>query len=248
MPPNPIYTTSPPPKDHIHDIKATSPNRLIPPKPSYGIDSPLGLVSSNILAPFYLYASLKGKFDAWNALLSQIPPSTLSKRTLDLGPGRGIVLLKTASLKKQLHDRSAGPVEPAYGIDLFIRGDQSGNSPLATYDNAAALGVRDWVVLHTGNFGRLPFADGVFGLVTGSLSIHNANKEVRRDAVREAARVLVGGGELVIVDLAGYVGEYAGFLEELGWREIEVESGGLRLMFGAWPGRVLKARKPRIEV
>jgi hypothetical protein len=62
-----------------------------------------------------------------------------------------MVLLKTAQIKKQLTS-SESPVHPAYGIDLFAKGDQSGHSPLATYRNAAALGACEQTVLHTESF------------------------------------------------------------------------------------------------
>lgn len=189
-----IYSSSIP-EDHIERLSTEVGAHDIPSNPSYGIDSPLGLLASNILAPLYLYATTKGKFQVWDDLLANLPRETYRAPTLDLGCGRGMVLLKIAQIKKQLAiSELQSTVQPAYGIDLFIKGDQSGNSPLATYKNAAALGVCGQTVLHTGSFADLPFSDGVFSLVTASLSIHNADKDTRKKAIGEAARVLGSGG------------------------------------------------------
>lgn len=99
------------PENHIARLSTEQGAHDIPSNPSYGIDSPLGLIASNVLAPLYLYETTKG-------------------------------LLKIAQIKQQLAiSESYSPVQPAYGIDLFVKGDQSGNSRLVTYKNAAALGV-----------------------------------------------------------------------------------------------------------
>ena len=223
-----------------------SSSRPVPSKPSYGIDSPLGLVLSNILAPLYFYSSLKGKFDVWDNLLADVPSEIMKAPTLDIGCGRGLVLLKTAQLKKNLSESpllQQITISPAYAVDLFIKGDQTGNSPEATYDNAASMGVVDQVVLHTADFTRLPFQDMTFSLVTASLSIHNVDKTARQQAIIEAARVVRSGGYLLILDLMGYLGGYATILKSLGWTDVETELGGMKVMFGAWPCQILKARK-----
>ncbi|GIJ98453.1 hypothetical protein Aspvir_000570 [Aspergillus viridinutans] len=231
------------PENHIARLFTELEAHDIPSKPSYGIDSPLGLIASNVLSPLYLYATIKGKFQVWDDLLASLPRETFRAPTLDLGCGRGMVLLQIAQIKKQLYN-SDPPVHPAYGIDLFVKGDQSGNSPLATYKNAAALGVCEQTVLHSGSFAELPFSDGVFSLVTASLSVHNADKATRKKAIGEAARVLMSGGYLVVVDMAGYVGEYLNIVKEMGWTDVSSEFGGMRIMYGAWPCRILRARKP----
>ncbi|GIJ88922.1 hypothetical protein Asppvi_007850 [Aspergillus pseudoviridinutans] len=218
-----IYSSSIP-ENHIERLSTELDAHDIPSKPSYGIDSPLGLIASNILSPLYLYATTKGKFQVWDDLLANLPRETFRSPTLDLGCGRGMVLLKIAQIKKQLNS-SESPVHPAYGIDLFVKGDQSGNSPLATYKNTAALGVCEQTVLHSGSFAELPFSDGVFSLVTASLSIHNADKATRKQAIGEAARVLMSGGYLVVVDMAGYVSEYLNTVKEMGWMDVSNSRG-----------------------
>lgn len=241
MTPN-IYSTGDP-EDHIVQIRLAG--RTPPFKPSYGIDSPIGLLCSSILAPLYVYASLRGKFEACDRLLAEVPADIFASPTLDLGCGRGTVLLKIAELKKQaLSAYAINTIHPAYGVDLFIKADQSGNAPEATYNNAASLGLLDQIVLHTVNFTRLPFANETMSLVTASLSIHNAPKSSRKKAIMEAARVLRPGGFLIILELSGYNRQYSGILKQLGWDEVDIQFGGLQVMFGPWPCQILRATKP----
>ncbi|KAJ7862319.1 methyltransferase [Mycena leptocephala] len=169
-----IYTSSSPPLDHIAAINASASKPPIPSQPSYGIDSPLGLVSSFPFSPLYLYATLKGKHDLWSSLLSSLPATALAHPTLDAGCGRGMVLLQIAARKKSLGYTDT----QSYGIDIFNTSHQSGNAPEATWQNAAAAGLADHVVLHTASFTEtLPFKEGVFGVVTSSLAVHKTDKE-----------------------------------------------------------------------
>lgn len=115
-----------------------------------------------------------------------------------MGCGRGLVLLKTAQLKKKALSESSPQqtISPAYAVDLFINRDQTGNSPESTYDNAASFGA---VVLHTADFAKLPFQDMTSSLVTVGLSIHNVDKSAQRQAIMDAARVVRSGGYLIIL-------------------------------------------------
>lgn len=237
-----IYNVAEPPVNHCNALQSTA--RKVLSKPSYGIDAPLGLIMSNVLAPLYLYSTLKGKFDVWDKLLEAVPRDTLAEPTLDLGCGRGLVLLKTAQLKRQLAGTASTPLAPAYGVDLFSALAQTGNAPEATYDNAACLGLVDRVVLHTADFTQLPFHDGVFSVVTAGLAVHNVSKARRVQAITEAARVLQPGGHLIVLDLMGFLGGYRTTLESLGWTDVETEFGGIKVMHGSWPSMVLKATKP----
>lgn len=86
------------------------------------------------------------------------------ERILDLGCGRGAVLLLAAQhLTTGL----------AVGVDLWRRLDQSGNSLEATLRNALAEGVEDRVELHTADMMALPFADESFDLVVSNFAINN---------------------------------------------------------------------------
>jgi SAM-dependent methyltransferase len=248
MPRESIYKTHPFPEDHILGLQGADSKPKVPSKPSYGVDSPLGLLASNITAPLYLYSSLKGKFSFWDGLLSEVSADELRDATLDVGCGRGMVLLKVAQKKKHLAGLDTGnPVESAYGIDLFISGDQSGNSPEATYVNAASLQVLDQVVLHTADFTALPFADNQMSLVTASLSIHNASPVDRQHGISEICRVCRPGGRVLILDLMGYVADYEQILKSAGWQDVHMAIGGMKVMFGLWPCQILKARKPIVS-
>lgn len=256
-----IYNVNPPPKDHIRTISQSDNPPETPSSPSYGLDSLAGLLMSSIASPLYLYATLRGKSTVWDDILADTfsSPSALPclHPVLDVGCGRGLVLLKLAQHQKQQHEQQQqqGSTSSqtttdcafAYGIDIFNAADQTGNSPLATYANAAALGVLDHTVLHTASFTEtFPFADDVFAVVTSSLAIHNASqKEERKHAVREMARVCRRGGRIVVVDLYGYFGPYETLLrEELGWTDVTVSMVGWRMMFGILPCQMLVATKP----
>lgn len=116
----------------------------------------------------YLYATLKGKFDLWDQILASLPEEDHRGPALDAGCGRGMVLVATAKRRRALGvDQTAAP---CYGIDIFYKNDQSGNSPSATVANLLAAGVEAQCVLHTASFTNLPFADGSFRLVTSSLA------------------------------------------------------------------------------
>lgn len=235
-----VYKEAEQPLDWIAHIRSSSEAPERPSKPTYGLDSPLGCLASNIGAPLYIYASLKGKHDLWDELLDELPKAVFSGPSLDMGCGRGMVLLKVAQRKAHLQD-----VQPAYAIDIFNTGDQTGNSPQATYANAASLNVLDHVVLHAASFtDPLPFIDGAFQLVTSSLALHNVDVEGRQRAIKELARVCGVGARVILVDLMGYVKGYADTLTELGWKEVTCAFGGVRVMFGMWPCQVLHATKP----
>jgi ubiquinone/menaquinone biosynthesis C-methylase UbiE len=141
---------------------------------------------------FYLHTTRRGKFLAWAHLLDRLELRG-DERILDMGCGRGAVLLMAAQ-----HLTTGRAV----GVDLWSRADQSGNAVEATRRNAAAEGVADRVELHTGDMTALPFEDDSFDVVVSSLAIHNISGNAgRQTAVREAARVLRPGGRLLIADI-----------------------------------------------
>lgn len=248
--PNPV------PEDHIRTLAKTS-TVDIPDKPSFGLDSWLGLAASCAAAPLYLYSSLKGKYAVWDEILNGIPAWCIQAPTLDVGSGRGMVLLKVAQRKKALavdaaaaaSPQSAGATHPvtcqAYGVDTFQKPLHRSYGPVDTYKNAAALSVLDFTVLHTADYTeKLPFADAAFALVTSNLVIHCAQKDGRVRAVREMARVCMPEGKLVIVDLSGHFSEHQTVLEALGWADIHVSLVGFRMSYGVIPCQLLTATKP----
>ncbi len=141
-------------------------------------------------AGVYLHTTLRGKLRIWERELDRAGLQG-NEQLLDLGCGRGAVLIAAASRL---------PTGRAVGADRWTR-DQSGNSPEVTLANAAAAGVADRVEVHTADMTALPFTDGSFDVVTSALAIHNIpTPGGRYRAVDEAMRVLRPGGQLLIAD------------------------------------------------
>ncbi len=149
-------------------------------------------------AAFGLYASRRGKFVVWAELFRQVNLRG-DERILDLGCGRGAVLLLAAQ-----HLTTGRAV----GVDLWRKEDQSGNAAEATLRNAIAEGVADRVEVHTADMTALPFANGSFNLVVSNVAVHNVKGQPGREKViEEAVRVLRPGGRLMIADILG-TGQY----------------------------------------
>jgi arsenite methyltransferase len=229
---------------------------------SYGIDAPYllpipavlmvvnivnGLVSGTVW-PFVaavlvmacagcgLYASRRGKFVVWAKLLDQLALQG-DERILDLGCGRGAVLLMAAQLLT---------TGRAAGVDLWRSEDQSGNAAEATRRNAAAEGVADRVELHTADMTALPFEENSFDVVVSSMAIHNIKGRAGREsAIEQAVRVLRPGGRLLIADILA-TRQYRAHLAKLGMIDIARRSLGWRMWWsGPWlPTCLVTAAKP----
>lgn len=146
-----------------------------------------------VLAGIYLHTTLRGKFLVWRELLGGVSLHG-DERLLDLGCGRGAVLLMAA-------DRLQGG--RAVGVDIWSSKDQSGNAMQVTRANALAEGVADRVELHTADMRELPFDDASFDVVVSNVAIHNIAARAGRDqAIDEAWRVLRPGGRLLIADIS----------------------------------------------
>ena len=193
-----------------------------------------GLIAASMACG--LYASLRGKFVVWADLLNRLRWGA-GERVLDLGCGRGAVLLMAAQCL------SSGR---AAGIDLWDKGDQWGNSAQATRRNAQAEGVAGRVDLETASMTALPFADASFDLVLSSLAVHNVKgRDGRRRALEEAVRVLRPGGRLMIADLLR-TREYQEHLAALGMLHVAHRGLGWRMWWsGPWlPTYLVTATKP----
>jgi arsenite methyltransferase len=188
-------------------------------------------------AGLFLYATRRGKLAVLDELLDGLGLRG-DERVLDLGCGRGAVLITAARRVP------AGHVD---GIDLWRSVDQSGNRIETTRANAEAEGVADRVTLHTGDVtATLPFPDASFDLVVSSLVIHNIHDEGRRrNAVGEAYRVLRPGGRILLVDLK-HTAAYADRLTGLGATEVTERGLGWRFWFGGpWvAARATQATRP----
>ena len=153
-----------------------------------------GLITAGVLmlGATYAFTTRVGKFQVWARVLAGLGLRG-DEELLDLGCGRGAVLLAAAELLPEGH---------ATGLDLW-RADQTGNAPEATRRNAELEGVVDRVTVHSGDMTKLPFPDASFDVIVSSLAIHNIPSQEGRDAaIDEAVRVLRPGGRIVIADLA----------------------------------------------
>jgi ubiquinone/menaquinone biosynthesis C-methylase UbiE len=161
-------------------------------------------------ATSYVYTTRWGKFRAWANILAELSLRG-DERLLDLGCGRGAVLLMAASLL---------PTGQAIGVDVWKSSDQSGNARWVTQRNAELEGVAERIELHTADMQKLPFADDSFDVVLSSLAIHNIRAAAGREqAINEAVRVLKPGGKLVIADFR-QTQCYAERLRELGMADV----------------------------
>ena len=201
----------------------------------------LGVAMMGVSAAFlvfcagtFIFTTRTGKFMVWDELLSGLG-LTGAERVLDVGCGRGAVLLLAA---KRL---SSGR---ATGIDLWQAQDQSGNSFAATQRNAVVEGVSERVELQTGDMRELPFGDATFDVIVSSLAIHNVpDAEGRAKAVREIARVLKPGGRALLADFK-FTGDYAKTLEGAGLVEVRSRGLGVRFWYGGpWAATTLVSAK-----
>jgi SAM-dependent methyltransferase/uncharacterized protein YbaR (Trm112 family) len=170
-------------------------------------------------------------------------------RSLDLGGGSGWLAAEFAArgfsaVSLDIED----PLERAAQIE---RGAHARTYELVT-DVASDAGAVDFVV---GDFGRLPFADATFDVVTTSAALHHSEDPVR--TLRQASRVLKAGGYMLSLNeqtrgifrdespvMAGHdegageriywAGEYLGFFREAGLLP--------RLSFPGWIDRKLRDR------
>jgi arsenite methyltransferase len=231
-------------------------------KGSYGIDAPYllpvlgmlfvanvvsGVVSDTVwplvgatavlaCASCGLYTSRRGKFVVWAELLDQLRLRG-DERILDLGCGRGAVLLLAAQRLT---------TGQAFGVDIWASGDQSGNSAEAARRNADSEGVADRVALRTADMTALPFDADSFDVVVSNVALHNiAGRANKKKAIEEAIRVLRPGGRLLIADLWA-TSQYCTHLARLGMTDIARRGLGWRMWWsGPWlPTRLVTATKP----
>lgn len=184
----------------------------------------------------YLYTTRRGKFVVWAQLLSAAGLRG-DERIVDLGCGRGAVLLMAAQLV---------PRGTATGVDVWRTLDQSGNDPEVTRRNAEREGVADRIELLTADTREIPLPDDSLDLVLSSLAIHNLPDATARDeAIDEAVRIIRPGGKLFIADIRATSG-YAERLRHLGMADVSTRDLGWRFWYGSpfVATKLVTARKP----
>jgi arsenite methyltransferase len=171
----------------------------------------------------YVYTTRRGKFQVWAELLVGLNLRG-DEQILDMGCGRGAVLLMAASFLNE---------GKATGVDIWSTSDQSGNAREVTLKNAELEGVARVVELYTSDMRELPFAEDTFDLVLSSLAIHNISKREGRDkALEEAVRVLKPRARLIIADIR-VTKRYAEHLRELGMTDVSQQLLDWRFWYGA---------------
>jgi arsenite methyltransferase len=183
----------------------------------------------------YAYTTRVGKFRVWQRILDGLGLRG-DEDLLDLGCGRGAVLLAAAKLL---------PEGRAVGVDLW-RADQTGNSPETTLRNAEREGVAPRVTVLSGDMTDLPLDDQSFDVVVSSFAIHNIPGATSRIAATdEAVRVLRPGGRILIADL-GFTSTYVDCLRSLGLTGIERRNLGWRVWWGGpyFPTHLVTGRLP----
>jgi ubiquinone/menaquinone biosynthesis C-methylase UbiE len=106
------------------------------------------------------------------------------QRILDLGCGTGTMAIL---IKQQHPDSQVVGLDP----DATILDIAKGKATRAKVEVRFDRGFAD----------RLPYADSSFDRVTSSLVFHHLNRAAKREALRQAYRVLRPGGQLHIADV-----------------------------------------------
>jgi SAM-dependent methyltransferase len=114
-------------------------------------------------------------------------------RVLDMGAGSG---------RASIGVLAARPMTSVVALDIY-RGywGIEDNTPDRLERNAAAAGVASRVEVRVGDMREMPFPDGSFDGAISSFAIDHLGPDDAGRALREAARVLKPGGQMLILNL-----------------------------------------------
>jgi ubiquinone/menaquinone biosynthesis C-methylase UbiE len=170
---------------------------------------------------YMLWSSKIGKIKEREKLLDLVKWRG-DEQVLDIGCGRGLMLIGAA---KRL---STGK---AFGIDLWQQEDLLDNRPDATLENAKIEGVANLVEVKTADMRKIPFEDGTFDVIVSCAAIHNLYQaEDREQTMKEIARVLKAGGQVVLEDIR-HGKEYQANLAKAGLSDAKIVSSTLGTLF-----------------
>lgn len=164
-------------------------------------------------------------------------------RVLDVGCGTGTLALAAA--------RQVGNTGRVDGID-------PGAEQIARA-RARAARKRVPAEFQVGVIERLPFPDQTFDVVLSTLMMHHLGPDLKRQGLREIARVLKPGGSVIIADFAhkrerqgtaqrfhaggSSLPDLNTFVTEAGFTQVEMEQMGAA-RWSAFPGAgIIRARK-----
>lgn len=159
-----------------------------------------------------IFSSKVGKYILRDRIINNLL-LTGNEKVLDVGCGRGLMLNGAAQRLKS---------GKAYGIDIWSSKDQSRNSKEELLKNAVIEGTENKLEIVNCDMRNMPFQDNYFDVVISSLAIHNIeNKDERKKALNEIARITKVNGKIAILDLAN-IQEYAHILKENGFKIKEI--------------------------
>jgi arsenite methyltransferase len=136
-----------------------------------------------------IWSSRYGKLILRDKVLSKLSFNG-SESTLDIGCGKGLLLIETAKRT------STGK---ATGADLWDKTLEYSYTPQMALNNAQIEGVSDRVEVVTADVQAMPFANSSFDIVMTSLMMHHV-PDINK-ALSEIVRVTKPGGTIVIADV-----------------------------------------------
>jgi SAM-dependent methyltransferase len=185
----------------------------------------LGLIGLGFVAAgaVMVWSSRVAKLEAREKILDSLA-LTGDERVLDLGSGRGLMLVGVAKRLK------AGRVT---GLDFT-------NDAEAARANAKLEGVLEKVRVDAGDPLKLVYPEKHYDVVVSALALHQLSERPDRDqALKEILRVLKPGGRIAVYDTS-HTGQYAETLRASGAQSIEV---GPTSWSWCLPTRTVTARK-----
>ncbi|HEY6371677.1 MAG TPA: class I SAM-dependent methyltransferase [Candidatus Sulfotelmatobacter sp.] len=195
-----------------------------PPKPDYGLDSPviiagLLVVGTISLAAGLLRPHLFGLPMRWIGIIagaycqqgavslvyySRVGKLRMREPFLNSVPWRGDEMVLDIGCGRGLllvaaaHRLTTGH---AVGVDVWLAKAITGNRPNSALENAMLEGVRDRVEVKEADARKLPFPDGAFDIVVSNFVLHEVTTDADREKmVQEIARVLKPGGYVALRD------------------------------------------------